>query len=186
MSTSDVSACRSSAASMPDTCAMLAAVFAVLRSKDPNTRVGACVYNPKTEGMYLGYNGFNHGTPNYAALWDARTSPVLIDGVPMTKYDVVAHAEKWAIQKALAACSDLADAELFVTHYPCRRCMVEHIQPSGIRSVKFLNSSHFDPVSHWVATRNGITVEQMGSLPSTREALERVVQHVQTYLNEHA
>ena len=40
---------------------MAMAHLAAFRSKDPNTKVGACIVNPQKRVVGLGYNGFPMG-----------------------------------------------------------------------------------------------------------------------------
>ena len=37
------------------------AVLSAMRSKDPNTQVGACIVNPQKRIVGIGYNGFPKG-----------------------------------------------------------------------------------------------------------------------------
>ena len=61
------------------------------RSKDPNTRVGACIVNPQKRVVGLGYNGFPYGCEDDEFPWD-RDGDFL-----NTKYPYVVHAELNAI-----------------------------------------------------------------------------------------
>ena len=40
------------------------AVLSSQRSKDPSTKVGACIVNPKKRIVGIGYNGFPYGCDN--------------------------------------------------------------------------------------------------------------------------
>ena len=42
--------------------------LSAMRSKDPNTRVGACIVNPQKRVVGLGYNGFPYGCHRYYLL----------------------------------------------------------------------------------------------------------------------
>lgn len=65
------------------------------RSKDPNTRVGACIVNPQKRVVGLGYNGFPYGCEDEEFPWDR-------DGEFLeTKYPYVVHAELNAILNSI-------------------------------------------------------------------------------------
>lgn len=165
-----------SRAEMPKTCMVMARVFAKLRSKDPNTQVGACVYDTNTGGLFLGYNGFNKDTPNFKGLWNARSSEAafsppqssqttLFDikttSLRLTKYDAVVHAETNAVRKAMSALGRLDSCVMYVSHYPCKICMRDSIIPSGIKDVWIADEKHFDPISKWLADQNHIRITKL-------------------------
>lgn len=107
-----------SVADMHQTCMALAQLFAQMRSKDPNTRVGSCVYDPLTGGLFLGYNGFPKGIPDFRRHWDNRDA-----NSPDSKYARVVHAEANAVRKAMQALGQLDRCTLYVTHYLCHKCV---------------------------------------------------------------
>lgn len=145
-----------SRADIDTTCIAVAHLFAQLRSKDPNTKVGACVYDPNTGGLYLGYNGFPVGIPDAKELWDNRNA-----ADPKCKYARVVHAEANAVRKAMMALGNLKDCVLYITHFPCRNCMKDFIIPSGLREVVYLNlGAHFDGVSAEMAGQAGVRLSQ--------------------------
>ena len=47
-------------------------LWANARSKDPSTKVGACVVDPRTGGLFLGYNGFPVGIEDNEEIWNRR------------------------------------------------------------------------------------------------------------------
>lgn len=162
--TPDAVPLRQSRADIELTCMVIARIFARLRSKDPNTQVGACVHHRESGGLFLGYNGFNVGVPDYDALWQARTGEVSLPGAPdaeATKYHLVVHAETNAIRKAMSALGRLRDCELFVTHFPCRACMKDAIIPSGLTKVVYADDQHYDGVSAWLAEQAHVSVERL-------------------------
>ena len=109
------------------------------RSKDPRTKVGACVYDPVTGGVYLGYNGFPKGVADWADRWDRPA-----------KYSFVIHAEVNAIIKALQALgADVARCSLHITHQPCSGCM-QMILQTGIKEVYYRNAKP-DAISELMA-----------------------------------
>lgn len=118
------------------------------RSKDPNTQVGACVYDYASGGMYFGYNGFPKGIRDLDGRWERPS-----------KYAYVIHAEVNALLQALPALGHrIRECTMFVTLEPCSSCMLLIIQ-SGIRRVVFLTSRP-DPVSVLLAAEAGVKVIQ--------------------------
>lgn len=107
----------------PEVCLKLAQEIAN-RSKDPSTKVGAVIWDPKDKRVIsLGYNGFPSTIPDLAEIWNNRTDPSAL-----MKYDVVIHAEMNAI---LNARCDLRGKQIFITHMPCPTC-AKHIAACGI------------------------------------------------------
>ena len=49
---------------------MSIAFLSSLRSKDPNTQVGACIVNPEKKIVAIGYNGFPRGCSDDELPWD--------------------------------------------------------------------------------------------------------------------
>jgi dCMP deaminase len=107
---------------------MSVAVLSSMRSKDPNTQVGACIVNPDKKIVGTGYNGFPIGCSDEVFPW-ARV------GVPLeTKYPYVCHAELNAILNSISR--DLRGCTLYVVMFPCNECAKAIIQ-SGIREVVY-------------------------------------------------
>ncbi len=138
-------------------------LWANIRSKDPSTKVGACVYDQKSGGLFLGYNGFPSGIPDLRETWENR-SPA--SGV--TKYDLVVHAEVNAVRKALVAGADMSCCLLVITHLPCAQCMKDVIGPSGIKRVFYdkedyvSRNEHSTMVTKYIAEKLGVTIERVG------------------------
>ena len=109
-------------------------IWAQMRSKDPNTKVGAAVYDTSTGSIHLGYNGFNPGVPDFVSVWDNRD----LTKHP-NKYDRVVHAESNSLEKALKSLFNPSKSILFVTNWPCRVCTKTHIVPSGIKMMYYLD-----------------------------------------------
>jgi len=96
-----------------------------LRSKDPNTQVGACIVNQSNRIVGIGYNGFPSNCDDVAFPWGN-------DGDYLdTKYPFVVHAELNAI---LNARQNLEGCKLYVSLFPCNECAKAIIQ-SGISEV---------------------------------------------------
>lgn len=138
-----------SAADLDKAILYLCSIWAGMRSKDPRTKVGACVYDPQSGSMAFGYNGFPKGVPDLKAVWDVRDNE--------HKYAYVVHAEVNAIAKARMVPSlNLQECILYVTHFPCHHCMKDAIIPSGLRTVKYCYDYPDDPLSKKLATYAGV------------------------------
>lgn len=110
------------------------AMLSALRSKDPSTKVGACIVNQNKRIVGIGYNGFPCGCSDDEFPWE-RTG-----GFLETKYPYVVHAEPNAI---LNSTSDLTNATLYVTLFPCNECAKLIIQ-SGIREIVYASDKYQD------------------------------------------
>ncbi len=97
------------------------------RSKDPSTRVGACIVNSKNQIIGVGYNGFPRGISDDEFSWEPS------DDLLESKYAYVVHAETNAI---LNAVTNLDNAVLYVTLFPCNECTKQIIQ-SGISNIVY-------------------------------------------------
>ena len=103
------------------------------KSKDPSTKVGAVLVRPKSNALIsTGYNGFPSRIVDDEAVMSTRVPSLK---VPITKYDIVIHAEMNAILHALC---DLDGATLYCTHQPCNDCL-KHIIAVGIARVVYAN-----------------------------------------------
>lgn len=103
-------------------------------SKDPSTKVGAVIFDPKRRLVSAGYNGFARGVQDTEARLNDRE----------TKYKLVLHAEKNAIMFATAP---LNGCTLVVTHPCCAQCAALVIQ-AGIAHVMFPQPS-FEFATRW-------------------------------------
>ena len=127
----------------------VAEVWALRRSKDPSTKVGAVIYDPASGGLFAGYNGFPAGIEDRKEWWERREDLWGNPVVPqeerkpqLTKYDLVVHAEVNAVRKALRAGVDLGKATLVVTHLPCPECMKNVVVANGIPKVVWKSYSY--------------------------------------------
>ena len=111
-------------------------LLSCLRSKDPNTQVGACIVNGDNHIVSVGYNGLPRGCSDDEYPWD-RTA----DAPNKTKYPFVCHAELNAILNS--AHSDLRGSRVYVTLFPCNECAKAIIQ-SGIREIIYLSDKYHD------------------------------------------
>ena len=110
------------------------AMLSALRSKDPSTKVGACIVNQNKRIVGIGYNGLPCGCNDDEFPWERK------GGFLDTKYAYVVHAEPNAI---LNATSDLTGATLYVTLFPCNECAKLIIQ-SGIKEIVYVSDKYKD------------------------------------------
>ena len=104
------------------------AILSGMRSKDPNSQVGACIVSQDNKILSMGYNGFPIGCSDDAFPW-AR------EGEPLdTKYLYVTHSELNAILNYRGG--SLEGAKLYVSLFPCNECAKAIIQ-SGIKTVVY-------------------------------------------------
>ena len=115
-----------------DTYFMGVATLSSQRSKDPNTKVGACIVNTKKRIIGIGYNGFPYGCSDDEFPWSREGE--YLD----CKYPYVVHAEPNAI---LNATTSLDNATLYVTLFPCNECAKLIIQ-SGIKQIVYMEDKY--------------------------------------------
>lgn len=99
-----------------------------MRSKDPNTQVGACIVSNENKILSMGYNGFPSGCSDDDFPWE-REGDVLD-----TKYAFVTHSELNAILNYRGG--SLEGTKLYVSLFPCNECAKAIIQ-AGIRTVVY-------------------------------------------------
>lgn len=111
---------------------MSLAHLSAMRSKDPNTQVGACIVNKKNRVVGIGYNGMPYGCGDDEYPW-GREGDTL-----NTKYAYVVHAELNAI---LNSTENLEGAKIYVSLFPCNECAKAIIQ-SGIKEVIYESNKY--------------------------------------------
>lgn len=105
-----------------------------MRSKDPNTQVGACIVNERKRIVGIGYNGLPYGCNDDEYPWERD------GGFLDTKYAYVVHAELNAI---LNATEPLQNCTIYVSLFPCNECAKAIIQ-SGIKEVVYESDKYRD------------------------------------------
>ncbi len=113
---------------------MSIAFLSAMRSKDPNTQVGATIVNKDRRIVGIGYNGFPRGCSDDELPWDREAADPLD-----TKYPFVCHAEMNAILNKNSA--DVAGCSIYVALFPCNECTKLIIQ-SGIAEVIYLSDKY--------------------------------------------
>ncbi len=110
------------------------AKLSALRSKDPHTRVGACIVNERNIIVGIGYNGMPIGCSDLVFPWTSDGS--YYD----QKYAYVVHAELNAI---LNASAPLDGCTVYTTLFPCNECAKAIIQ-SRIAHIVYLDDKYAD------------------------------------------
>ncbi len=110
------------------------AALSALRSKDPNSQVGACIVSEDNKILSMGYNGFPIGCSDELFPW-AREGDTL-----NTKYAYVVHSELNAILNYRGG--SLQGTKIYVTLFPCNECAKAIIQ-AGIKTVIY-DSDKYD------------------------------------------
>lgn len=135
---------------------MSVAMLSAMRSKDPNTQVGACIVNQDKKIVGTGYNGFPIGCSDDVLPWGRDGNPL------QTKYPFVCHAELNAILNSISR--DLRGCTLYVVMFPCNECAKAIIQ-SGIKEVIFRDNKYPDSDSVKASTmmlkQAGVNVRQL-------------------------
>lgn len=104
------------------------AILSSLRSKDPNTKVGACIVDKDHKVVSIGYNGMPTGVDESQISWNRG------EGLD-SKYLYVCHAEFNAILNTRNG-SALNGCTIYVTLFPCNECAKAIIQ-TGIKELVY-------------------------------------------------
>ncbi len=134
------------------------AMLSAMRSKDPNTQVGACIVNSEKRIVGVGYNGFPTGCSDEDLPWQR-------DGEWFdTKYPYVCHAELNAILNSIGG--NLKGCTLYVALFPCNECAKAIIQ-AGITKVVYLSDKYKDTdstkASKRMLSQAGVELVEMAS-----------------------
>ena len=137
------------------------ALLSSKRSKDPNTKVGACIVNEEKRIVGIGYNGFPVGCDDKKFPWNREGD--FLD----TKYPYVVHAEPNAI---LNSNSKTVGCTLYVSLFPCNECAKLIIQ-SGIKEIVYMddkyNGTEGDIASKRMLDAAGIKYRKMNKIEVT-------------------
>lgn len=132
-----------------------------LRSKDPKTKVGACIVNENNHIVGVGYNGFPVGISDEVFPW-GREGDFL-----NTKYPYVVHAEQNAILNSHVCARG---ARLYVSHFPCHEC-AKYVIQAGIKEVIYMREGGSDEDSKTASKKmfdaTGIICRKMALLEIT-------------------
>ena len=114
-----------------------------MRSKDPNTQVGACIVSEDNKILSVGYNGFPIGCSDEEFPWDRNGDMI------HSKYAYVTHSELNAILNYRGG--TLEGSTIYVTLFPCNECAKAIIQ-SGIREVVY-DSNKYEFTASTIASK---------------------------------
>ena len=114
------------------------ALLSAMRSKDPNTKVGACIVDENKKVVSIGYNGMPSGCDESQLSWNKG------EGLD-SKYLYVCHAEFNAILNTRNGTSALRGCTLYVSLFPCNECTKAIIQ-TGIKEVVYISNKYEDTV----------------------------------------
>ncbi|QKT05329.1 cytidine deaminase [Mycoplasma sp. OR1901] len=137
--------------------------LSALRSKDPNTKVGACIINARKRVIGMGYNGMPSGNDNdFPWTRDAKEEKD-------NKYPYVVHAE---INAILNSTTQLENAVLYTSLFPCSNCSKTIVQ-SGIKEIVYLEDKYHDTDDAWISRKilkdSGIKTRKLEPLNITLE-----------------
>ena len=140
---------------------MRVAVAAAMRSKDPNTQVGACIAGPDHRILSVGYNGTPGNLDDDDFPWETTDDPLT------DKHSYVIHAEANAVLNYRGSLKELSGATCYVTLFPCQEC-AKTLAQAGIGEVVYLDDKYGHTVGGQVAKavldRCGVTYRKV-SLP---------------------
>ena len=129
--------------------------LSAMRSKDPNTQVGACIVDSDKKVVSIGYNGMPRGCKDEKMPWGRE------GGFKETKYAYVVHAELNAI---LNSPRSLKDCTLYVSLFPCNECAKAIVQ-SGIKKIYYESDKYCGTdgniVSKKILDDSGVEYEQL-------------------------
>ena len=114
------------------------AKLSALRSKDPNTQVGACIVSEDNKILSMGYNGLPIGCSDDEFPWNREGDPL------DNKYMYTAHSELNAILNYRGGSLD--NAKMYVTLFPCNECAKAIIQ-AGIKTLVYDSDKYADTAS---------------------------------------
>lgn len=97
------------------------AYLSAMRSKDPNTQVGACIVGKGNKILSMGYNGFPVGCSDDVFSWESEGADPLD-----SKYFYSTHSELNAILNYRGGSLD--GCKMYVTLFPCNECAKAIIQ----------------------------------------------------------
>lgn len=133
----DPNKARSGVLGWDDAFMATARLFA-MRSKDPNTQVGACIVDSHHRILSIGYNGTPNGMDDGEFPW-GRDGDSELD----KKYLFVCHSELNAVLNFRGSTERMQGTTLYVDLFPCNEC-AKVIAQSGIAEVVYLRDLYPD------------------------------------------
>ncbi len=131
------------------------AMLSGMRSKDPNTQVGACIVSADHKILSMGYNGLPIGCSDDEFPWNREGDPL------ENKYFYSTHSELNAILNYRGG--SLEGATIYVSLFPCNECAKAIIQ-SGIKRIVY-DSDKYDGTPAVIASKRmlnaaGVTLQK--------------------------
>ena len=121
------------------------ALLSAMRSKDPNTQVGACIVNDDNRIVSVGYNGFPRGCSDEDFPWERSA-----DNQNDTRYPFVCHAELNAILNSNGI--GVKGSRIYVALFPCNECAKAIIQ-AGIKEIVYISDKYRDTDANLASKR---------------------------------
>ena len=121
------------------------ALLSAMRSKDPNTQVGACIVNDDNRIVSVGYNGFPRGCSDEDFPWERSA-----DNQNDTKYPFVCHAELNALLNSNGI--GVKGSRIYVALFPCNECAKAIIQ-AGIKEIVYISDKYRDTDANLASKR---------------------------------
>lgn len=141
-----------------DSAFMGVAKLMAMRSKDPNTQVGAVIVGKDKRILSIGYNGLPAGMSDDEDVWN-KTGDFL-----KQKYTYVCHGEENAILNYRGNFGSLEGATIYVSLFPCNNCAKMIVQ-SGIKEVVYEsdkdNGTPMNIASKKILSAGGVICRQM-------------------------
>ena len=135
---------------------MALAVVSKMRSKDPNTQVGAAITREDNRVVSLGYNGMPNGDDTFP--WGREGEK------KDTKYPYVIHAEMNAV---LNAKGKLKGAKLYTTLYPCSNC-AKFVVQAGVSEIIYMDNIYKGTedqiISETIIKNTGTKIRQLSKV----------------------
>ena len=140
--------------------------LSALRSKDPNTQVGAAIIDENNRVVSVGYNGLPRGCSDDEFPWSRE------GGFLVTKYAYVVHAELNAI---LNSPRPVRGCTLYVSLFPCNECAKAIIQ-AGIKKIVYESDKYDGTDANVVSKRmlRAACVELVQVENTIRVSVERI------------
>jgi len=148
------------------------ALFTSLRSKDPNSKVGAVIVNEENHIVGTGYNGFVAGADEGLFSWEREGDWL------QTKYPFVVHAEANAILNSTT--SHLQGCRIYTTLFPCNEC-AKKIAQKKIMEVIYLSDKYrgeeFHTAAELIFRASGIKTRKF-NMPNLRSIIEKFDRYI--------
>ena len=110
------------------------AMLTGMRSKDPNTQVGACIVSADHKILSMGYNGLPTGCSDDEFPWGREGDPL------ENKYLFTTHSELNAILNYRGG--SLEGSTIYVSLFPCNECAKAIIQ-AGIKRIVYDSDKYY-------------------------------------------